>query len=115
MKNLIFYISLAFFCLSSTLVFSQTTFTGASTLVWNDPASWSNGIPSSGNDATIPPGVTVFIDFPLVANFGIDIQGTVYNLGQLDLVGNMFLYSTGQLFNENIITNNGNLLNHPPG
>ncbi len=37
----------------STVISAQTTWTGAASSAWGDPANWTNGVPNASTDATI--------------------------------------------------------------
>ncbi len=75
MKNLIVSLSLVVLCLSTSIVFSQTTFTGAISNDWAEAGNWDNGLPAMGNDATIPAGLAVAVSDILLVDFTLDNYG----------------------------------------
>ena len=121
MKNLIVCLSLAAYCLFSTTAFSQTTFTGAVSDDWADAGNWDNGLPSEGNDATIPEGLTV-VNNGTIEIFGpggivtpsttILNFGTINNEGVIDNNGNIYNQNEGVINNEGTIENDGNISNY---
>ena len=61
----------------------QTIFTGPANGDWFTAANWSNGLPASGNNATIPGGASAIINAPLTVNFNIDNFGSLTNSSTL--------------------------------
>ena len=95
MKKLIVSLSLVVLCLSTSIVFSQTSFTGAISGDWAEAGNWDNGLPAMGNDATIPAGSNV-----LIAGF-IFNDGTIFN--------------NGSIINYGTINNDGGTINNYGG
>ena len=118
MKKLIVSLSLAVLCLSTSVVFSQTTFTGANSNVWAEAGNWDNGLPAAGNNATIPAGLIV-VNFGTINNEGgitnnglinNNNYGTIENYGGIENGGRIFnggdFSNIGTIFNNNgTITN----------
>ena len=101
MKNLIVSLSLVLLCLSTSIVFSQTTFTGAISDDWAEIGNWDNGLPAMGNDATIPSGSNVVI------------AGFIFNDGTIDNYGSIENYNGGTIFNDGgTIDNYGTISNY---
>ena len=84
MKNLIVSLSLVVLCLSTSIVFSQTTFTGAISDDWAEAGNWDNGLPAIGNEATIPSGSNVVTAGFISNGGGIVNYGTIFNDGTID-------------------------------
>jgi len=100
MKNLIVSLSLVVLCLSTSIVFSQTSFTGAISNDWAEAGNWDNGLPAMGNDATIPSGSNVVI------------AGFIFNDGTIDNYGSIENYNGGTIFNDGgTIDNYGSIIN----
>ena len=91
-------------CLCS-VVGAATQFVGPNNGDWSVSGNWSNGLPTSGNDALIGGGVTVVISQNILANFNLDCFGSlVVNAGvTVTNQGTFSLNSTS--------TWNGSLLN----
>jgi len=89
---------LVLLCLSTSIVFSQTTFTGAISDDWAEAGNWDNGLPAMGNDATIPSGSNV-----VIAGF-ISNDGSIINYG--------FIFNDGTIENYGTIINNGGNINN---
>ncbi len=89
MKNLITLVSLAAFCFLSTATFSQTTFTGAISNDWADASNWDNGLPATGNDATIPDGLTAINNGYITVDFAINLGliSRLENFGTMEITG----------------------------
>ena len=105
-------------CFCALLLSAQTTWTGTTDNDWSTASNWSNGIPTTGNDATIPPGSmsaltltanTVF-DYAInnqgeltidLAGFNLNNNAPFLNDGTASISGG------GTLSNLNNITNNG--------
>ena len=109
MKKLIVSLSLAVLCLSTSIVFSQTTFTGAISNDWGEAGNWENGLPAAGNDATIPDGLTVNTGGFLTINFTIYNDGTINNFGTINNNSDGIIDNFGTIYNDGIIniTNDG--------
>ena len=104
---------------------SQTLFVGADGADWFIASNWSNGLPTTGNDATVPNGKTVVISKALNVNFNIQSFGGIKNTAALTLATNLVsgglitnigtltinsgiqLTSSGGINNSGTITNNG--------
>lgn len=65
------------FVLCVAWVQAQTVFTGPANGDWATASHWSNGIPTAGNDATIPGGASVTISSPLIVNFAVNAYGSI--------------------------------------
>ncbi|MEM1320680.1 MAG: HYR domain-containing protein [Bacteroidota bacterium] len=76
---------------------AQTTFTGAIDNDWFEAGNWSNGLPTTGNNATIPQGVEV--DRPASPNIDHEliVEGTlnITTAGSLRVFGILTVESTG--------------------
>ena len=80
-----------FFALS---VFAQgTLWQGTVDTDWNNPANWSNGVPTTGYTATILGAAS---NFPTYAGSPI-VDFTIENFGTLTFTG--FIYNTGNIVN----------------
>lgn len=94
---------------------AQTTFTnGGGDQLWFNPLNWNNGLPTAGNDATIPPGFNAVIN--LSANYVINFNVT--NQGNLTVNPSLFnITSQNDVDNYNALAinslwiNEGNFLN----
>lgn len=108
-------------CFCTLLLSAQTTWTGTTDNDWSTASNWSNGIPATGNDATIPiagmPILTLIantvFDY-LLNNQGdltIDLAGfNLNNNGLLINDGTVTINGSGTLSNLNNITNNGDFI-----
>ncbi len=73
----------------------QTTWTGATSTAWSDPANWSAGVPSASVDATIPAG-TPFL--PSVAATAAAVRTLTVDTGaSVDVGGGLTLDVYGNL------------------
>ncbi len=104
---------------------AQTLFVGADGADWFTATNWSNGLPATGNDATVPNGKTVVISQALNVNFNIQSfggikntatltlstslvsGGLITNTGSLIIKAGIQLTSSGGINNSGTITNNG--------
>lgn len=68
-----------FLMLTVGILQGQTIFTGPANGDWFTDTNWSNGLPTSGNNATIPGGASALINAPLTVNFNIDNFGSITN------------------------------------
>ena len=97
-------------CLFSVNIFSQTTFTGANNTIWSDAGNWSNGLPSLGNEGTIPAGMSV-VNEGYIDNIGdINNYGTISNEGYID--NNWTIINEGNIGNDGTIINDGTIYNN---
>lgn len=107
MKLLLTSLPLTLLCLLASPLFSQTNFTGASSQFWNNAANWDNGLPSAGNDATIPEGLHVIVA-STVHLTGYSLE----NFGTVEIVLDGYLYNHESFVNNNSLFNNeGYMLN----
>ncbi|NJN35645.1 MAG: hypothetical protein HC817_16665 [Saprospiraceae bacterium] len=87
-----------------TLLFSvailrgQTIYVGPDNGDWLTAANWSNGLPASGNNATVSGGKIVEINGTLAIGYMVDNFGTIINKGTTTVSGN--LSSGGAFTNE---------------
>ncbi|MFK7755859.1 MAG: hypothetical protein AB8B53_02880 [Flavobacteriales bacterium] len=109
MKHLHLLACLLIFLLTSSFLFSQTTFTGANSTDWSDPGNWDNGLPNVGNDATIPIGLTASLDVDLSFNFNLTNNGTFEN--SMFLLNNSIIENLGTIDNTGTIINDGIIYN----
>jgi len=88
----------------TALLSAQTNWTGTTDNDWSTASNWSNGIPTAGNDATIPlagaPILTLTVN--TVFDYSINNQGEL----TIDLAG-FNLNNNGLLFNNGTTTING--------
>ena len=100
LKKRIGYISLILFfvfCASTAPLFAATTtWDGSESDAWSDPDNWSNGVPTSGDDADVPTG-NPSITTGSEAAQSLDIYGgsTVYMSGGELATGNVTIAATG--------------------
>ena len=97
-------------CLISVSVLSQTTFTGAIDNNWSNAGNWDNGLPTAGNDATIPDGAFV-LAVSLTVNFTLNNYGTINNGGTINNDGTINNYA-GTIYNDGDISNSGDIYNY---
>src|SRR5690606_13838640 len=101
---------------------AQTTWTGATNTNWFEPTNWNNGIPVSGQLATIPavspnqPAINTpyVIDFP-VENYGIlTLTANVSNVSNFLNGGGGFIENSGLFINElgALLDNDGTFNNY---
>ena len=108
-------------CFCALLLSAQTTWTGTTDNDWSTASNWSNGIPTAGNDATIPLASTPI--FTLIANavfnYSVNNQGdltielegfSLNNNGLLFNDGTVTINGSGTVANLNNITNNGDFI-----
>lgn len=107
-------------CLFVTILSAQTTWTGATDNDWSNPANWTNGSPTSGNDATIPMGMTPVLSLTAdyIASFNttnggaltVQLNGfTWVNNGTFQNEGTLNVAGVGSFTNHQTIINNGTL------
>jgi hypothetical protein len=112
---------MAALCFCTLVLSAQTTWTGTTDNDWSTASNWSNGIPATGNDATIPLGSMAALTLTANTVFDYDIN----NQGELtiDLAGfnlnnnGLFLNDasveisgSGTFSNLNNVTNNGDFI-----
>lgn len=101
---------------------AQTTWTGATNTNWFEPTNWNNGVPVSGQLATIPavspnqPAINTpyVIDFP-VENYGIlTLTANVSNVSNFLNGGGGFIENSGLFTNElgALLDNDGTFNNY---
>ncbi|MCH2197585.1 MAG: hypothetical protein MK081_02295 [Flavobacteriales bacterium] len=92
------YLTLAFFVLATFHSYSQsTTFTGPGTQ-WNNPANWTNGVPSPFDNVVISSGATVLIttNVNMVSSTSFQNYGTVLNSANFSSSGTVQNYNSFQ-------------------
>ncbi len=77
--NLILLLSILCTVLYTNVLKSQTQFTGPDNGDWFAAGNWSSGLPTLGNNATIPSGKSVVINTALTVNFKIESFGSIAN------------------------------------
>jgi hypothetical protein len=101
--------------LATSLLFSQTQYTGPANGDWFEVGNWNNGLPGPGNDALIGGGSSVTIGSPLtvdfsITNFGeVTVAASVAVTGSVSSSGSFKLLATGGLVNEGDFQNFGSL------
>ncbi len=94
---------------------AQTTWIGPANGLWSAAANWSNGLPASGNAATIPGGASVSINAALTVGFGVDNFGSIAvtaaltnaSGGNFSNSGSMTFSGSGSLTNAATFSNFG--------
>lgn len=87
--------------IGSFVIKAQTEFTANEDNNWNNPENWTNGMPSAGNDAVIPEGLTANNEGSIVADYTIQVNGVFNNNGDFSntLGSGLFIGWPGGQFN----------------
>ncbi|TVZ57252.1 putative secreted protein (Por secretion system target) [Lutibacter sp. Hel_I_33_5] len=84
---------------------ANTSWTGATNTLWQEPTNWNNGVPNANSNVTIPTGLG---NYPTVTNLN---NATAFNLD--NQTGASVIINAGKgLTIENNLTNNGTITVH---
>lgn len=72
---------------------------GADNGDWLTASNWNNGVPASGNNATVPGGKIVVFNGTVVIDYNVDNFGTLINAGTITVSGAI---SSGGAFTNNV-------------
>ena len=87
-------------CVLATLVIkAETEFTGNVNNNWNNADNWTNGVPSDGNDAVIPEGLTAENNDVLQLDYYLSVFGTFNNYAELTSTAGATLFVHGTFNN----------------
>ncbi len=86
------------FVFTASILRGQTLYIGADNGDWLTASNWNNGVPASGNNATIPGGKIVVFNGSVTVDYNVDNFGTLINAGTTTVSGAI---SSGGAFTNN--------------
>lgn len=103
--------------LNANFLIAQTSFGAFVDNDWHNAANWTNGLPSSGNDANLGGGVSadisqdITVDYAITSYGTINISAVVTNQGTINnFFGTLNINSGGSISNFGSLDNRGTLV-----
>ncbi len=108
-KSTPFILFITLFCLCTTALLATNYSFNVSTGNWDVAANWlPNGIPTTGDNVTIPSGRTVTLNIASVTINDLTCSGTLQGANSLNITGNLTINS-GALANDGNVSVTGTL------